>query len=658
MAESTKNMTVGAGSASASVTATVTDQMPGVPCPATPGYTYTGMRYVPVFADPPEWSSANTYEPLEIVTHEGNSFTSKTFVPVGIDILDPQYWVLTGNYNAQVEQYRRETAFIRDNALMKTVNVEAMKAAQFKPGDVVETEGFYVAGDGGGAKYLIGDSGTADGYSVISLTNGAFAHLMVSDRVNVKWFGAKIDGATDDTAAFNRASSWLTANAKFATLSSLNAYKAKTAPELFVPYGVMKANGTLICDVSCFNTVFDGTIVDATDNSGLCMKVVESSKSAVPFFNTNRVIRGGSLSRDIMRPSTTTSVGISQEGEQSSRVAYYDMNVNGFYSGYKMSANSYNTYFVHVQFSHCTNGLEIHANTKSGEAIVLDKCLLTSNDIAILADAKDTDIYLSNCSVDFNVKSIVCSVTSIFCSSSHFEWGDDAPYQFELSSRVVFECCEFISHTTTRKDGAFINNGSIMNVAQMPMFTNCFFSNLNYSSFSDKHLNLMGNSSYVYTVMPIKPITGKTAPLNVPQFSKSLNATLAYAANELTITKTAATANAYVPISRYDKSSFVIASLFIKPSIAPDPTKNIVAGMYLMAVDSTGKLSGEIKLGEKNIAQELVEAAASGAPINFNRFMPDTSLGMENAMIVVRFELTNMPDSSSLVISGIDTLQL
>lgn len=108
MAESTKNMTVGAGSASASVTATVTDRMPGVPCPTSPGYEYTGMRYVPVFADPAEWSSANSYEPLEIVIHEGNSYTSKTFVPVGIDISDPRYWALTGNYNAQVEQYRQE----------------------------------------------------------------------------------------------------------------------------------------------------------------------------------------------------------------------------------------------------------------------------------------------------------------------------------------------------------------------------------------------------------------------------------------------------------------------------------------------------------------------------------------------------------------------
>lgn len=128
MAESTKNMTVGAGSASASVTATVTDQMPGVPCPATPGYTYTGMRYVPVFADPAEWSSANSYEPLEIVIHKGNSYTSKTFVPVGIDISNSAYWALTGNYNAQVEQYRQEVQKFDGRITKNTEDIAANTA--------------------------------------------------------------------------------------------------------------------------------------------------------------------------------------------------------------------------------------------------------------------------------------------------------------------------------------------------------------------------------------------------------------------------------------------------------------------------------------------------------------------------------------------------
>lgn len=128
MAESTKNMTVGAGSASASVTATVTDRMPGVPCPTSPGYEYTGMRYVPVFADPPEWSSANSYEPLEIVIHQGNSYTSKTFVPVGIDISNSAYWALTGNYNAQVEQYRQQVQQFDGRITKNTEDIAANTA--------------------------------------------------------------------------------------------------------------------------------------------------------------------------------------------------------------------------------------------------------------------------------------------------------------------------------------------------------------------------------------------------------------------------------------------------------------------------------------------------------------------------------------------------
>lgn len=152
MAESTKNMTVGAGSASASVTATVTDQMPGVPCPTTPGYTYTGMRYVPVFADPAEWSSANSYEALEIVTHEGNSYTSKIPVPVGIDISNGQYWVLTGNYNAQVESYRKEVEALKASTEQGFSDIRAYVAQE------VDTTAVYI-----GNSYTEGVGGTSSG---------------------------------------------------------------------------------------------------------------------------------------------------------------------------------------------------------------------------------------------------------------------------------------------------------------------------------------------------------------------------------------------------------------------------------------------------------------------------------------------------------------
>ena len=69
---------------------------------------YIGSRYVPVFADPADWNNTRTYEPLTIVMNEGNSYTSKQYVPKGIDISNEDYWALTGNYNAQVEQYRKD----------------------------------------------------------------------------------------------------------------------------------------------------------------------------------------------------------------------------------------------------------------------------------------------------------------------------------------------------------------------------------------------------------------------------------------------------------------------------------------------------------------------------------------------------------------------
>lgn len=69
---------------------------------------YIGARYVPLFADPIEWDKTKQYEPLTIVTRNGNSYTSRQFVPTGIELTNEEFWALTGNYNAQIEQYRKE----------------------------------------------------------------------------------------------------------------------------------------------------------------------------------------------------------------------------------------------------------------------------------------------------------------------------------------------------------------------------------------------------------------------------------------------------------------------------------------------------------------------------------------------------------------------
>lgn len=69
---------------------------------------YVGARYVPIIVG--EWDKTQTYEPLMVVTYQGASYTSRQYVPAGIEITNEKFWALTGNYNAQVEQYRKEVA--------------------------------------------------------------------------------------------------------------------------------------------------------------------------------------------------------------------------------------------------------------------------------------------------------------------------------------------------------------------------------------------------------------------------------------------------------------------------------------------------------------------------------------------------------------------
>lgn len=86
---------------------------------------YVGARYVPLFAEPLEWNRNTAYEPLTIVYNNGNSYTSRQYVPAGTDISNETYWALTGNYNAQIEQYRAEVKQYDERI---TTNDSAIKA--------------------------------------------------------------------------------------------------------------------------------------------------------------------------------------------------------------------------------------------------------------------------------------------------------------------------------------------------------------------------------------------------------------------------------------------------------------------------------------------------------------------------------------------------
>lgn len=77
--------------------------------------TYIGARYVPLLVGDWDTTKQTEYEPLTVVQYQGNSYTSRTYVPKNIDITNTEYWVVTGNYNAQVEKYRQEVIEVNNN---------------------------------------------------------------------------------------------------------------------------------------------------------------------------------------------------------------------------------------------------------------------------------------------------------------------------------------------------------------------------------------------------------------------------------------------------------------------------------------------------------------------------------------------------------------
>ena len=95
---------------------------------------YIGARYVPIFGrkdeETIEWDNDAPYEPLTIVLYQGNSYTSRQYVPVGVEITNQDYWAITGNYNAQIEQYRREVADV------VSIAQEALESASGAQNDI------------------------------------------------------------------------------------------------------------------------------------------------------------------------------------------------------------------------------------------------------------------------------------------------------------------------------------------------------------------------------------------------------------------------------------------------------------------------------------------------------------------------------------------
>lgn len=153
------------------------------------------------------------------------NYVQKTVIPAVNNnaeaVAEIQQWIETLDLQDEVDHKLDEMAasgeladiiagYLNLRGILAYDTVASMKTADnLVDGSFAETYGFYAKGDMGCAKYKIRavtNADTVDEMTLIALSDDSLvAELMHEDTMNVRQFGAKGDGETDDYAAINKA---------------------------------------------------------------------------------------------------------------------------------------------------------------------------------------------------------------------------------------------------------------------------------------------------------------------------------------------------------------------------------------------------------------------------------------------------------------------
>ena len=171
------------------------------------------------------------------------------------------------------------TTYIQSNVAWTFDSVAEMQSAtNLIDGSYARTLGYYNVNDGGGALYHISESEPSGYYE--TLTSGLYAEIVIEDTMNIKQFGAKGDGTTDDKNAIQNA---------------LNTRSKIIIPESTNPYmlsGVVQVYN----DVTFYGTL---KIIETTGLAGTSCLLIQDYQDDKILHITNPLIDGN---RDTTQP--------------------------------------------------------------------------------------------------------------------------------------------------------------------------------------------------------------------------------------------------------------------------------------------------------------------------------------------------------------------
>lgn len=307
-----------------------------------------------------------------------------------------------------------------------------LKGLNLKTGQLVMTQGFYAPADGGGASYVcvnsLNDDETADGYGIIALNNGKYLKLRHNGILNVKWFGAYIDGEHDDSEAFNRTTAFIQ-NRKRPPSMPTGYYQCYT---LYIPNGVMKINDSITIDASCMSVYACGTIIDASNISSTAINVISTYRYYVPYMNQTHYFKGFTLKGNTLK----NCIGIkfsATNADEVNRLTWENILIESFSRGVEIGENCYMITLLNVTINACSTGFYSGSGfSNTGERMILLSCLIADCDIGI--ENYSSCLFITNSSIDYNKQAIITSFMN-YIINSHIEWADFEKAHFVIKNK-------------------------------------------------------------------------------------------------------------------------------------------------------------------------------------------------------------------------------
>lgn len=240
------------------------------------------------------------------------------------------------------------------------------------------------------------------------LTQKVNKHELV---INVKDFGAKCDGVTNDTVALQSAIDFIETNNVIDTL--------------FIPEGELLVTSKIYIDFSKVNVDCHGTILGNVSND-----TIISDRNVVPTDKWEVYDQGGMTVRGLKIKGTgrengataiRLSVGTNDKG--SSRIKFENCSIENVDTGIVFGARSYANTVENTSIYGCNKCIDIVSEYDTGERITFNQCNFFNSAIGISCNNPNASVYVINTSIDYCWERMIeVFAGSVFVENSHIEF--------------------------------------------------------------------------------------------------------------------------------------------------------------------------------------------------------------------------------------------